>query len=69
MNKEARHNEKKLSEIGFNILDNRLKRGLSQTTVAKHCGVSCVAFQRWENGSSKFIKKEHYDKLKEILDN
>lgn len=70
MNKGTiRHNEQKISEIGFDIKENRLKRGLSQPVVAKYCGVSCTALQRWENGSSKVMKREHYEKLKEILDN
>lgn len=58
---------KKLNELGFDIKEERNKRGLSQFDVSKHCGVSCVSYQRWEAGATKEIRDEHYDRLVEIL--
>lgn len=59
--------EIKISDLGFNIKERRIERGLSQVSVARDCGVSCTAIQRWENGTAKFIKNEHSNKLREIL--
>lgn len=50
-----------------NMLEKRKEAGLSQVAVAKYCGVSLQAYVRWENGTTKGIKKKHYDKLREIL--
>lgn len=56
-----------LKELGIDIKETRIKRDLSQVSVAKYCGVSSQAYQRWENGLTKFVKKQHFEKLKEIL--
>lgn len=56
-----------VSDIG-DIKEIRERMGLSQCKVAKHCGVSIQAFYRWEQGLTKQISKERYDKLCEILD-
>lgn len=58
---------KKLNELGFDMIQERTKRGLSQFDVAKHCGVSCVSYQRWEAGVTKEIRDEHYEKLVELF--
>lgn len=55
-----------VSEIG-NIKEIREKMGLTQCKVAKHCGVSLQAYYRWENGITKLIKEENFEKLCEIL--
>lgn len=55
-----------LTEIG-NIKDLRKDAKLTQEKVAKHCGVSVVAYQRWEHGIGKYIEEEKFNKLKEIL--
>ncbi len=65
---EPRDDERLLSDIGYNIRDKRESKGLSQISVAKDCGVSLAAYQRWENGATKFIKEWNYKKLKKILD-
>lgn len=56
-----------LKELGIDIKETRINRNLSQVTVARYCGVSIQAYQRWENGLTKFVKKQHFEKLKEIL--
>lgn len=56
-----------VSEIG-DIKAVRKERGLSQCKVAKYCGVSIQALYRWEQGLTKQISKDRYDKLCEILD-
>lgn len=55
-----------LNEIG-DIKDLRKDAKLTQEKVAKHCGVSVVAYQRWEHGIGKYIEEEKFNKLKEIL--
>lgn len=55
-----------VSDLG-NIKEIREKMGLSQCKVAKHCGVSIQAYYRWEQGLTKQIKEENYEKLCEIL--
>lgn len=55
-----------VTEIG-NIKEIRESLGLTQCKVAKHCGVSLQAYYRWENGITKLIKPENYEKLCEIL--
>lgn len=56
-----------LSDLDFNLKEERVKKQLSQTKVAILCGVSLVSYQRWENASTKKIKVNHFNKLKEIL--
>lgn len=55
-----------LNEIG-DIKSLRKNAKLTQEKVAKHCGVSVVAYQRWEHGIGKWIEESKFDKLKEIL--
>lgn len=55
-----------VSDLG-DIREIREKAGLSQCKVAKHCGVSIQAYYRWENGFTKQIKEDRYEKLCEIL--
>lgn len=55
-----------VSEIG-NIKEIREDLGLTQCKVAKYCGVSLQAYYRWENGLTKMIKEENFNRLCEIL--
>ncbi len=55
-----------VSEIG-DIRELRENKGLTQCKVAKYCGVSIQAYYRWENGITKLIKTENFNKLCEIL--
>lgn len=55
-----------ISEIG-NIKEIREDLGLTQCKVAKYCGVSLQAYYRWENGITKLIKEENFNRLCEIL--
>lgn len=61
-----KENTRNLSELG-DILNLRMKANLTQENVAKHCGVSLQAYQRWEHGVGKYIDESKFDKLKEIL--
>lgn len=58
---------KDLSALGFDIKQSREKKKISQPTAAKYCGVSVVAFSRWEAGVTKKIESDHFLKLKELL--
>lgn len=58
---------KELKNLGYDLKERRLEKKLSQLHVACYCGVSCTAYQRWEGGSTKSIKDEHYEKLVEVL--
>lgn len=62
-----KYDEIDLQTIPFNIKESRERKGYSQTYVALYCNVSLAAYQRWENGVTKYIKKENYAKLAEIL--
>lgn len=55
-----------VNDIG-DIREIRENLGLTQCKVAKYCGVSLQAYYRWENGLTKLIKEENYEKLCEIL--
>lgn len=56
-----------LIDSGFDIKNKRLSLQLSQEQVAKYCGVSLQAYQRWERGITKYLRQENYEKLKEIF--
>ncbi len=55
-----------ISNLG-NIKNIRLKKKLSKESVAKFCGVSVQAYHGWENGITKKIREENYEKLSEVL--
>lgn len=55
-----------LTEIG-DIKEMRKNAGLTQAVVAKYCGVSLQAYYRWEDGLTKSISEERFEKLKDIL--
>lgn len=61
-----KQNIRNLSEMG-DILTLRKEANLTQEKVAKHCGVSVQAYQRWEHGVGKYIDEFKFNKLKEIL--
>lgn len=56
-----------ISGLG-NIKELRESMGLTQCKVAKHCGVSLQAYYRWENGITKLIKADNFNRLCEILE-
>lgn len=56
-----------IKELGFNIKEQRIEKQLTQADVARHCGVSVNAYQRWEDGTAKQIRDENYRKLEELL--
>lgn len=62
-----KYDEIDMQTIPFNVKERRESKGLSQAYVALHCNVSLAAYQRWENGLTKYIKKDNYAKLAEIL--
>lgn len=64
--KKKNNVNKNLSEVG-DIKNLRKKANLTQESVAKHCGVSLQAYQRWEHGVGKYIEESKFNKLKEIL--
>lgn len=51
---------------GDAIKENRKNRGYSQKDCARHCGVSIVSFQNWENGICE-PKDDKAAKLSELL--
>lgn len=55
-----------ITELG-DIREKRKNAGLSQFDMAKSCGVSVTAYQRWEHGCTKMIRAEHYDRIVEAL--
>lgn len=58
---------KNISDIDFDIREMRISKGISRVEAAKYCGVSCNTMSFWENGVSKKILKENYDKLVELF--
>lgn len=52
----------------FDIKGLRQMKLLSQVEVAKACGVSLQAYQRWENHLTKSIPEVRFNILKEMLD-
>lgn len=58
---------KSIDELGFNIKKRREAKGASQAAIAKSCDVSVIAYQRWENGTTKQIRVSNFTKLREVL--
>lgn len=56
-----------ISGMGKTILKARKNIGWSRQVAAGYIGVSEQTLARWENGSTKFIKQESYEKLEDIL--
>lgn len=50
-----------------NIRELRKNKKLSQADIAKYCEVSIQAYQRWENGLTREIPEERFNKLKHVL--
>lgn len=55
-----------LENIG-NIKELRKAKKLSQENVARYCGVSLQAYQRWEREITRKIPEQRYHRLVEIL--
>lgn len=58
---------KNISDLGFDIREERCKRNISRMSAAKYCGVSCNAFSMWEFGAAKKMSQQSFDKLMELL--
>lgn len=54
-------------EHAGDIVALRKEKKLSQSQVAKYCGVSLQAYQRWEHSITKEIPEERFNKLKHVL--
>lgn len=67
MTKREREDLISINELGFNFKDKRMELGLSQAVMARECGVSTVTYQQWEQGVTKYLRKDNFDKLKEKL--
>lgn len=53
--------------LGKIIKDRRIELKLSPEKVANACGVHRATYNRWENGSTKDIKRSHIDTLSKML--
>jgi len=56
-----------IKELGFNLKEEREKRGLNQREIAQKLGISLQAYYRWEQGLTKQIKRENYNRLLKIF--
>lgn len=65
----ANEEMKCLNTLGYDLKTQRMTKGMSQSDVARYCNVSLPTYQRWENGTTKQVKNESYDRLKEVLSN
>lgn len=63
----TQHKTKSLDSLNYDIKQRRKEKGMSQTEIAKFCDVSIIAYQRWENGTTKKVRTTHFNKLKEVL--
>ena len=54
-------------ELGQIIKDRRIQLKISPEKVANACGVHRATYNRWENGSTKDIKRGHIDTLAKML--
>ena len=56
-----------LDKLGFDMRERREEMGISQRAIAKQLGVSFPTYQNWENGITKALKRENFEKLKEVF--
>lgn len=56
-----------ITNLGSAIYDARKMCKVSRIKAAAYCGVSELTFCRWENGVTKHIKQDNYNKLVDIL--
>lgn len=54
-------------DIGKIIKERRIELKLSPEKVANACGVHRATYNRWENGSTKDIRRGHIDTLSKML--
>lgn len=59
---------KEIGTLGFNLKTEREKRGWTQRYTAKTIGVSCPCYQNWEQGITKYLRPEHFDRLKVLFE-
>ena len=58
-----------IEELGFDMKEMREKAGISQRAMAKKIGIAFQTYQSWEKGITKYLRKENYEKLKELFEN
>lgn len=46
----------------------RKSKGISQFKFAYELDVSLLTYQRWVGGVTRRVRKEHYDKIQEVLE-
>lgn len=54
-------------DLGKIIKERRIELKISPEKVANACGVHRATYNRWENGSTKDIKRSHIDTLSKML--
>lgn len=54
-------------DLGRIIRDRRIELKLSPEKVANACGVHRATYNRWENGSTKDIRRGHIETLSKML--
>lgn len=56
-----------LDDLGFSIFEERSKRGWSQRYTAKALGISYQSYQNWENGLTKSVTPQNFEKIKDVF--
>ena len=54
-------------DLGRMIKQRRIELKISPEVVANACGVHRATYNRWENGSTKDIKRSHIDTISKLL--
>ena len=54
-------------DFGKIIKQRRVELKLSPEKIAMACGVHRATYNRWENGSTKDVKRSHIDTLSKVL--
>lgn len=68
MSTAVMENRVNICGIRKDIINSRKALGWSRQIAARYLGVSEQTVCRWENGSTKDISAENYNKLQSILD-
>lgn len=56
-----------LDNLGFNLVEERNKRGWSQRYTARQLGMSYQSYQNWEHGLTKSVTPVNFQKIKELF--
>lgn len=56
------------SSLGFDLKEERLKYGYSQTYMAERLGVAKQTYQNWESKTTKSLQPDKYQILKQIFE-